>query len=146
MAIPSRVSSLILHAQAKPVNGAYYRTPLLPPTFRDGSHPYRQLQPGQSRVYQVSQLRTDIVYRRESTSTTPVVLKVVRVTGAAYPGNTMDQLRCAPLFDYHLRTLFSTKFHVGFLKKNPNAPRPSEHPPVRGEKMSKRLGGIKGCK
>ena len=34
----------------------------------------------------------------------------------------------------------------GFLKKNQNAPRPSEHPPVIGEKMSKRLGGIKGCK
>ena len=33
-----------------------------------------------------------------------------------------------------------------FLKKNQNAPRPSEHPPVRGEKMSKRLGGIKGSK
>ena len=33
-----------------------------------------------------------------------------------------------------------------FLKKNQNAPRPSEHTPVRGEKMSKRLGGIKGCK
>ena len=33
-----------------------------------------------------------------------------------------------------------------FLKKNQNAPRPSEHPPVRGEKMSKRLGWIKGCK
>ena len=32
------------------------------------------------------------------------------------------------------------------LKKNQNAPRPSEHPPVREEKMSKRLGGIKGCK
>ena len=32
------------------------------------------------------------------------------------------------------------------LKKNQNAPRPSEHPPVRGEKMSKRLGGIKGSK
>ena len=32
------------------------------------------------------------------------------------------------------------------LKKNQNAPRPSEHPPVRGVKMSKRLGGIKGCK
>ena len=32
------------------------------------------------------------------------------------------------------------------LKKNQNAPRPSEHPPVRGGKMSKRLGGIKGCK
>ena len=33
-----------------------------------------------------------------------------------------------------------------FLKKNQNASRPSEHPPVRGEKMSKRLGGIKDCK
>ena len=32
------------------------------------------------------------------------------------------------------------------LKKNQNAPRPSEHPPVRGGKMSKRLGGINGCK
>ena len=32
------------------------------------------------------------------------------------------------------------------LKKNQNAPRPSEHPPVSGGKMSKRLGGIKGCK
>ena len=29
------------------------------------------------------------------------------------------------------------------LKKNQNAPR---HPPVRGVKISKRLGGIKGCK
>ena len=33
-----------------------------------------------------------------------------------------------------------------FLKKNQSAPRPSEHPPVMGEKMSKRLGGIKRCK
>ena len=32
-----------------------------------------------------------------------------------------------------------------YLKKNLNASRPSEHPPVRGEKMSKRLGGIIGC-
>ena len=33
------------------------------------------------------------------------------------------------------------------LKKNQVAPRPCEHPPsVRGGKMSKRLGGIKGCK
>ena len=32
------------------------------------------------------------------------------------------------------------------LKKNQNAPRPSEHPSVRRGKMSKRLGGIKGCK
>ena len=35
---------------------------------------------------------------------------------------------------------------VQSLKKNQSAPRPSEHPPVMGEKMSKRLGGIKGCK
>ena len=32
------------------------------------------------------------------------------------------------------------------LKKNQSAPRPSEHAPVMGGKMSKRLGGIKGCK
>ena len=32
------------------------------------------------------------------------------------------------------------------LKKIQNAPRPSEHPPVRGGKISKRFGGIKGCK
>ena len=29
------------------------------------------------------------------------------------------------------------------LKKNQTTPKPSEHPPVMGEKMSKRLGGIK---
>ena len=34
----------------------------------------------------------------------------------------------------------------GCLKKNQSIPRPSDHPPVMGEKMSKRLGGIKGCK
>ena len=33
-----------------------------------------------------------------------------------------------------------------FLKKNLNASRPSEHTPVRGESMPKRLGGIIGCK
>ena len=33
-----------------------------------------------------------------------------------------------------------------FLKKNQNAPRPYEHPPVREEKMSKCLAGMKGCK
>ena len=33
-----------------------------------------------------------------------------------------------------------------YLKKNQSAPRPSEHPPVMGKKMSKCLGGIIGCK
>ena len=32
------------------------------------------------------------------------------------------------------------------LKKNQSTPRPSEHSPVMGEKMTKRLSGIKGCK
>ena len=32
------------------------------------------------------------------------------------------------------------------LNKNLNAPRPSEHPPQSGGKISKRLGGIIGCK
>ena len=35
---------------------------------------------------------------------------------------------------------------IMFLKKNQSTPRPSEHPPVMGGKISKRLGGIKGCK
>ena len=34
---------------------------------------------------------------------------------------------------------------TGFAK-NQNAPGPSEHPPGRGQKMSKRSSGIKGCK
>ena len=33
-----------------------------------------------------------------------------------------------------------------FKEKSERSYRPFEHPPVRGEKMSKRLGGIKGCK
>ena len=35
---------------------------------------------------------------------------------------------------------------IRFLKKNQNTPRSSEHPPLMGEKMSERLGGVKGCK
>ena len=35
---------------------------------------------------------------------------------------------------------------IYFFKKNQNASRPSEHPPVMKKKMSKRLGGIKGSK
>ena len=35
---------------------------------------------------------------------------------------------------------------VFFFKKNLNAPRPSEHIPQSGGEMSKRLGGIIGCK
>ena len=42
---------------------------------------------GQSRVYRVTQLRTDGVHCRESTGTGPVVLKVVPVTSAALASN-----------------------------------------------------------
>ena len=51
------------------------------------------------------------------------------------------------LFAKKMKFLTKGGIHcICILKKNQNAPRPSEHPPVRGEKMSKRLGGIKGCK
>ena len=33
-----------------------------------------------------------------------------------------------------------------YIKKYMNASRPSEHPPVRGKKMSNRSGGIISCK
>ena len=44
-------------------------------------------------------------------------------------------------------TITRTEQQQSISKKNQNAPRPSEHPPVGGGGMSKRLvGGIKGCK
>ena len=42
---------------------------------------------GQSRVYPVTQLRTDGVHCRESVGTGPVNLKVVPITGAALAGH-----------------------------------------------------------
>ena len=47
---------------------------------------------------------------------------------------------------FHINEVFYSYRKKAPLKKNQNAPRPSEHPPVMGKKMSKRLGGIKGCK
>ena len=48
---------------------------------------YRHPPPGESQVYQITQLRTDDVHCRESAGTGPVVLKVVPVTGAAFVGH-----------------------------------------------------------
>ena len=48
---------------------------------------YRHTPSSQSRVYRVTQLRTDGVHCRESAGTGPVVLKVVTVTGAAFAGH-----------------------------------------------------------
>ena len=58
--------------------------PLLPPGFRHGIDLCRQLPSIQSRVYRVTQPRTEGVHRRESAGTGPVNLKVLLVTGAAF--------------------------------------------------------------
>ena len=58
----------------------------------NGVHLYSKPPSGQSKVYQVTRLRTDGVPRRESVVTGPVILKVARVTGAAYSGDLVDQL------------------------------------------------------
>ena len=47
-------------------------------------HTYIHAPSGQSRVYRVTQMRTDGVDCRESAGTGPVNLKVVPVTGAAF--------------------------------------------------------------
>ena len=67
-------------------SNTYSRALLLPPTFRDGVHLYRQSRSGRSRIYQVTQIMRIVggVHRRESSGTGPVVLKVVPVTGAAF--------------------------------------------------------------
>ena len=57
---------------------------------------------GQSRVYRDTQLRTDVVHRREPAGTGPVVLEVVPVTGAAILQVTMDQLMWTSLFPHPL--------------------------------------------
>ena len=52
----------------------------IPPEFRGGVHLFiynRHTPSGQSRVYRVTQLRTDGVHCRESAGTGPVNLKVV---------------------------------------------------------------------
>ena len=54
---------------------------------------------GQSRVYRVTQLCTDGVHCPEFVGTGPVVLKVVRVTGAAF-ASPWTNCYCAPLFSH----------------------------------------------
>ena len=53
---------------------------------------------GQSRVYQVTQLRTDGVHCRESAGTRPAVLGEYPVTGAVFSGITMDHVMRASLY------------------------------------------------
>ena len=74
-AVPSRVSLLISILRLNLV-----LTFGIPPEFRSGVHLFiqnRRTPSGQSRVYRVTQLRTDGVDCRESAGTGPVNLKVV---------------------------------------------------------------------
>ena len=62
----------------------------IPPDFHGGVHLFiknRRTPSGQSRVYRLTQLRTDGVHCRESTGTGQVVLKVVPIKGAAFAGH-----------------------------------------------------------
>ena len=54
---------------------------------------------GQSRVYRDTQVRTDGVHCRKSVGSGPAVLKVVRVTGAAF-ASPWTKCYCAPLFSH----------------------------------------------
>ena len=90
---------LISHTEAE--SGAYSGQGI-PPAFPGGVHPYRQPPSGQSRVYWVKHLPTNCIPHQESASARLVVFKVAYVMGAAYSGNTMDQILRAPLFSYPL--------------------------------------------
>ena len=92
-AVPSRASLLILHTQAE--SGAYSRDSSRFPRRRPFIYLNRQKPSGQSRVYRVTQLRTNGVHCQESAGTGPVVLKLVAVAGAAILQVIMDQLMCA---------------------------------------------------
>ena len=74
-AVPSRVSLLI-----SILSLILVLTYKIPPEFRGGVHLFiynHHTLSGQSRVYRVTQLRTDGVHCRESAGTGPVNLKVV---------------------------------------------------------------------
>ena len=110
----------------------------IPPEFRGGVHLFilnHHTPLGQSQDYRVTQMRTDGVHCRESAGTGPVNLKEV-------PNECCLGRSPIPIY---IRLSFPHPVLVRSccLKKNQTTPRPSEHPPVMGEKMSKRLGGIK---
>ena len=90
-------SLLILHTQAE--SGAYSRDSSRVPRRRPFIYSNRHTPSGQSRVYRVTQLRTDGLHCRGSAGAGPVVLKVVPVTAAAILQVTMNPL-CAPLFSH----------------------------------------------
>ena len=74
-----------------------FLTGFLPLSATASIYLYRQPPSSQSRVHQVTHLRTDGVHCREAAGAVPVVLKVVRVAGASFSGITMVQILCASL-------------------------------------------------
>ena len=84
-AVPSRVSLLIPHTQDE--SGAYSWASSRFPLRRPFICLYRHTPSGQSRVFWVTQLRTDSVHCGESGGTGSVVLSVVPVMGAAFAGH-----------------------------------------------------------
>ena len=97
MAVPPRVSLLILHTQVE--SGAYSRDSSRCPRRRPFIYLIRHTPSGQSRAYRVTQLRTDGVHCRKSAGTGPAVLKVVRVTRAAFVSSWTNYY-CASLFSH----------------------------------------------
>ena len=100
------VSLLILHTQAE--SGAYSRDSSRFPRRRPFIYLNRHTPSIQSRVYRVTQLRTNGVHSRESTDTGTVVLNVVPVTGAAILKDIMDQLMCPSLVEYTVSPRYCT--------------------------------------
>ena len=85
----------------------------IPPEFRGSVNLFiynRHTPSGQSRVYRVTQSRTDGVHCRESADTGPVNLKVVPNECCLAWQVTMDQLICASLSHTHYW------YEVGVLK------------------------------
>ena len=92
----------------------------IPPGFRDGIHSliyfYRQPLFGKSRVYQVTQLRTDGIHCREYACTGPVVLKIVRVTGVAIISGILYVSFPTPTIYWYDGLLFED--HIFLLRQN----------------------------
>ena len=87
-----------LHTQAE--SGAYLLRDWVP-----RRRPFIHLTSGQSRVYRVTQLRTDGVHCRESAGTGPVNLKTVP-NECCLGGHLLDQLIHGSLSHTHLYVLF----------------------------------------
>ena len=120
LAVPSRVISLlILHTRAQLKLVRSHGMGFLPLSATAFIYLYRQPPSGQPRVHQVTHLRTDGVYCRESAGTEPVllVLKVVPVMGAAFSGIPMDQFLCVSLFPGPLlRPGTGTIYSIGIIQ------------------------------